>query len=133
MRPALLKRVSGKNPRQIAWHILRERERGQFVEDLLEAALAGESGLNPKIQAGADVRLCQELVYGCVRWQATLDWLITRKTTGRPQKPALQNLLRLGLYQIFWLDRIPHHAAVHETVELVKRGNLQSQSGFVNE
>ena len=36
----------------------------------------------------------------------------------------LQNLLRLGLYQIFWLDRIPDHAAVHETVELAK------QSGF---
>jgi 16S rRNA (cytosine967-C5)-methyltransferase len=44
----------------------------------------------------------------------------------------LQNLLRLGLYQIFWLDRIPNHAAVHETVELAKLNGLQSQSGFVN-
>jgi len=59
-----------------------------------------------------------------VRWQATLDWLIARKTRGRTQKPRLQDLLRLGLYQIFWLERIPNHAAVHETVELAK------QSGF---
>ena len=44
----------------------------------------------------------------------------------------LQNLLRLGLYQIFWLDRIPDHAAVHETVELAKQSGFRSQAGFVN-
>jgi len=80
----------------------------------------------------ADRSLCQELVYGIVRRQATLDWLIARKTEGRQQKPALQNLLRLGLYQIFWLDRIPPHAAVHETVELAKREGFGPKAGFVN-
>ena len=68
-----------------------------------------------------------------VRWQTTLDRLIARKTTpGREPRPALINLLRLGLYQIFWLDRIPPHAAVHETVELAKRSGYVSQSGFIN-
>ncbi len=67
-----------------------------------------------------------------VRWQATLDWLIARKTAGRTQKPALQTLLRLGLYQMFWLSRIPNHAAVHETVEEAKRGGFGPQAGFVN-
>lgn len=71
-------------------------------------------------------------MYGVVRWQATLDWLIARKTAGRTQKPALQNLLRLGLYQIFWLDRIPPHAAVHETVEMAKQAGFGPQAGFVN-
>jgi 16S rRNA (cytosine967-C5)-methyltransferase len=80
----------------------------------------------------ADRRLCQELVYGIVRWQSTLDWLIARKTASRAQKPALQNLLRLGLYQIFWLDRIPNHAAVHVTVELAKHRGFGPQAGFVN-
>jgi 16S rRNA (cytosine967-C5)-methyltransferase len=42
------------------------------------------------------------------------------------------NLLRLGLYQIFWLDRIPPHAAVHETVELAKRSGYGAQAGFIN-
>src|SRR5207302_390976 len=99
---------------------------GKFVEELLETALS-RARLSPP-----DRHLCQELVYGIVRWQATLDWLIARKTQGRPQKPALQNLLRLGLYQIFWLDRIPDHAAVNETVELARQNGFSSQSGFIN-
>ncbi len=41
-------------------------------------------------------------------------------------------LLQLGLYQMFWLDRIPNHAAVHETVELAKQLGLGPQAGFVN-
>jgi 16S rRNA (cytosine967-C5)-methyltransferase len=80
----------------------------------------------------ADRHLCQELVYGIIRWQATLDWLIARKTQKRTQHPLLQNLLRLGLYQVFWLDRIPNHAAVHETVELARRNGLGPQAAFVN-
>jgi 16S rRNA (cytosine967-C5)-methyltransferase len=38
----------------------------------------------------------------------------------------------MGLYQIFWLDRIPHHAAVHETVELARQNGFSSQAGFIN-
>ena len=99
---------------------------GDFVENLLEQTLA-DARLSPP-----DRGLCQELVYGVVRWQATLDHLIASKTPGRVQKPALQNLLRLGLYQIFWLDRIPNHAAVHETVEQAKHAGFGPQAGFVN-
>ena len=40
--------------------------------------------------------------------------------------------MRLGLYQIFWLDRIPDHAAVNETVELARQSGFHSQAGFVN-
>ena len=124
---ALLKLVSGQKPRQIAAQVLqRRRGNGAFVEDLLQTALAGAA------LASADRGLCQEIVYGVVRWQATLDWLIARKTSRRPQKPALQDLLRLGLYQIFWLDRIPAHAAVYETVELARQGGWGAQAGFVN-
>ena len=96
------------------------------MEDRLEAALAGTRLSTP------DRHLCQELVYGVVRWQGALDWLITRKTEGRAQKPMLRNLLRLGLYQIFWLDRIPSHAAVNETVELARQSGYNTQAGFVN-
>ena len=123
----LLNLVSGEKPRQIVARILqRRRTHNEFTEDLLESAFA-RTRLSP-----ADRGLCQELVYGIIRWQAALDWLIARKTGGREQKPALQNLLRLGLYQIFWLDRIPDHAAVHETVELAKRDGFGAQAGFVN-
>jgi 16S rRNA (cytosine967-C5)-methyltransferase len=118
--------VSGEKPRQIALRVLKDRQAGKFIEELLDAALSG-ARLLP-----ADRHLCQELVYGTVRWQATLDWLISRKTQGRAQKPALQSLLRLGLYQIFWLDRIPEHAAVNETVELARQNGFDTQAGFIN-
>jgi 16S rRNA (cytosine967-C5)-methyltransferase len=118
--------VSDEKPRQIALHVLRRSAGGPFLEDRLEAEL-GQSHLS-----APDRRLCQELAYGVVRWQATLDWLIARKTKGREQKPTLQNLLRLGLYQIFWLDRIPAHAAVNETVEMAREAHFHAQAGFIN-
>jgi 16S rRNA (cytosine967-C5)-methyltransferase len=117
--------VSGQNPREIAVQILQRRQ-GEFVENVLETALE-RARLAP-----VDRGLCQELVYGIVRWQATLDWLIARKAKNSTPKPLLQDLLRLGLYQIFWLDRIPNHAAVNETVELAKRNRLSAQAGFIN-
>ena len=124
---ASLKLVSGQKPREIAVRVLQQRRAGgKFIEDLLETALQSAQ------LSSADRALCQEIVYGIVRWQATLDWLIARKTDGREQKPALQNLLRLGLYQIFRLDRIPDHAAVNETVELAKQNGFGAQAGFVN-
>jgi 16S rRNA (cytosine967-C5)-methyltransferase len=154
----LLNGLIDQKPRQIAARVLQRRDSGDFVESLLEDALApsstagaspspiesrhipprwekadGSMGARTPSLSPKDRALCQELVYGVVRWQATLDWLIARKTTaGRNQKPALQNLLRLGLYQIFWLDRIPNHAAVNETVEQAKQSGFGPQAGFVN-
>jgi len=116
-----------EKPREIAVRILRcHAEGADYLENLLEQGLSGVA-LAPQDRA-----LVQELTFGIVRWQATLDWLIAQKTDGRPQKPTLQILLRLGVYQIFWLDRIPAHAAVHETVELAKQLGFQAQSGFIN-
>lgn len=121
--------MNGKNPRQIALGVLQARRPGgAFTENLLEKALdPSKTSIS-----GPDRGLCQELVYGIVRRQATLDWLIAQKTDSRQQNAGIQNLLRLGLYQIFWLDRIPPHAAVHETVELAKREGFGPKSGFIN-
>ena len=76
--------------------------------------------------------MCQEIVYGLVRWERTLDWLVARKTAGRTQNSTIRLLLHLGLYQVFWLQRIPDHAAVHETVELGKRLGFGPRAGFLN-
>ena len=119
--------MNAEKPREIAVRILRQHaEDGGFIEDLLDAALS-KSALE-----SADRRLLQELLFGVIRWQSTLDWLIRQKTEGRTQKQVLQILLRLGLYQIFWLERIPDHAAVNETVELARRLGCGPQSGFIN-
>ena len=109
-------------------HVLHRHATGAgWLEDLLDEACSRAPGLSP-----ADRGLARELAFGVVRWQAALDWLISRRTDGRPQKLLLQILLRLGLYQLFWLDRVPDHAAVHETVEIAKRLGFGPQAGFVN-
>lgn len=112
-------------PREIAARILLRTE-GQ--DEYLEARLAREL---PAL-AIEDRHLCQELVFGVTRYQGLLDWLIDRKTGKRPQKPPLTVLLRLGIYQLFWLDRIPDHAVVNESVELARQLGFGPQSGFVN-
>jgi 16S rRNA (cytosine967-C5)-methyltransferase len=119
--------VNGEKPREIAIRVLRRRADGaQYVEKLLENELADHP------LSGPDRGLCQELAYGMVRRQATLDWLVARKTGNRQQNATLRLLLHLGLYQLFWMQRIPNHAAVHETVELAKQLGFGQQAGFLN-
>jgi 16S rRNA (cytosine967-C5)-methyltransferase len=116
-----------EKPRQIAVRVLRRHAAGVgWLENLLEAELV------PGTFAPLDRALVQELCFGVVRWQAALDWLIARKTAGRTQNTVLQILLRLGLYQLFWLDRIPDHAAVHESVQLARELGFGPKAGFVN-
>lgn len=122
----IINELKGQNPREIAVQVLQQHRNEAFLEQSLEAALAASS------VSSLDRHLCQELVYGVVRWRATLDWLIARKTQNRPQKEFLQNLLRLGLYQLFWLDRIPQHAAVNETVRLAREHGFGPQCRFIN-
>lgn len=123
----ILKVVNEQKPREIAGQVLLRWSAGtEYVENLLEQSLSSSR------LSGPDRGLCQELVYGVARWHTTLDWLIDLKAPDRQQKPMLQVLLRMGLYQIFWLDRIPNHAAVNETVEHAKRAGFGPQAGFIN-
>jgi 16S rRNA (cytosine967-C5)-methyltransferase len=119
--------VRPQTPRQIAVEILlARRRRHAFIENLLDDALQKYS-LKPE-----DRRFLQELLFGTVRWQLTLDWLISRKTAGKEQKPVVQEILRTALYQIFWLDRVPNYAAVNESVELGKNLASVGEAKFVN-
>jgi 16S rRNA (cytosine967-C5)-methyltransferase len=83
--------------------------------------------LNPQ-----DRGLAQELVFGVLRQKSALDWLIKARTDDRPQPPEIAEILRLALYQILWLDRIPPHAAVNEAVRLTRQYGFDRESGFVN-
>lgn len=115
-----------EKPREIAVKVLQERGKGDYLENLLDAALKRYE-LKPE-----DRGFLQELVYGVVRWEMTLDWLIAQKTGGKPQKEIVQNLLRLALYQMFWLERVPSYAAVNESVEICKRAGFVPQAKFIN-
>lgn len=119
--------VNAQNPREIAARILlgRAGERG-FIEKRLETELSRQALVAP------DQRLVKELVYGVIRWRATLDHLIDRQVARRRPDERLRQLLRLGLYQMFWLDRIPDHAAVNETVALARRLGGTAGAGFLN-
>lgn len=119
--------VKIQKPREIAYRLLgRISTDGPFVETVLDREFES-TRLDSRDRA-----LVQELVLGVVRWQSTLDWLIDRKTADRPQRPGVRTLLRLGLYQLFWLDRVPDHAAVNETVALARQSGLVHQAAFIN-
>jgi 16S rRNA (cytosine967-C5)-methyltransferase len=119
--------VLGKKPRQIALQsLLHSQQTHRAVEPILSREFRS-AALSP-----ADTGLCRELVSGGVRWRRLLDWLIERATKGREQRPVIREILRLGLYQIFFLSRIPEHAIVDESVRLAKAENCLGQAGFIN-
>jgi len=81
-----------------------------------------------------DRALLHALVYGVLRWQGRLDWIITHLTT-RPEKkidPLVKILIRIGLFQILFLNRIPDSAAVNTSVELAKTHRRKWAAGFIN-
>jgi 16S rRNA (cytosine967-C5)-methyltransferase len=116
-----------QKPRQIAARILFEWEVGnQFAESILREHLT-QSNLKP-----IDRHMVQEMVFGVIRNLILLDSWIDEKATRPPGKTRARTMLRLGLYQIAFMDRIPEHAAVHETVATARDLRLHSQSGFIN-
>ena len=106
--------------------LLKHAQGQRFAEALLDEHLR-EIPL-----ASNDRALCHEIVYGSIRWRRTLDHLIDRRSDTRKQPDAVRILLRIGLYQLFWLDRIPVHAAVNETVGLANKFGISRQRGFIN-
>ncbi len=112
--------------RSVAFHVLLDVEHGGYAADLLFAA-ARE--LDPR-----DAGLAEEIVFGALRFQSQLDFLI-RHYSGRAAErldPEVRIALRMGIYQLRYLERIPAHAAVSESVQLVRRARKTSAAGFVN-
>jgi 16S rRNA (cytosine967-C5)-methyltransferase len=81
-----------------------------------------------------DKRLATELVFGVLRHCQLLDWLLSAHSQRGLSKldPEVLLVLRLGIYQILFLTRVPSRAIVYESVELVKHAKLVSAAGFVN-
>ncbi len=81
-----------------------------------------------------DRRFVTELVYGAVKAGETLDWILGRYAS-RPLKkipPMVREILRTGIYQIFFMDRVPPSAACNEAVELTKKYSHAGTVKFVN-
>ena len=108
--------------RGLAVKILSRVERtDSYLDRLMEYELKNTE-LN-----GADKALLYEIVHGVVRHMGRLDWVLSGFYKGQFSKaiPILKNALRVALYQILFLDKIPEYAAVNEAVEFVKK--LQGQ------
>ncbi len=112
--------------REIALDLLNRRMRSrQLADELLDERLA-VARLSP-----ADRALATELFYGCLRQKLALEFVVEKLAPKSP-RPLVGNLLKLGLYQLLFLDKIPPHAAVHETVALAKRQASPAEAKFVN-
>ena len=115
--------------RKIALRVLTScRKSGAWAD----AAIAAQ--LKNATLSAADSALCSRIVYGVLQNQIYLDYIIRFYLTQKPEKlqPQLPEILRIGAYQILFLDRVPDHAAVNESVELAKSGGLSKASGLVN-
>jgi 16S rRNA (cytosine967-C5)-methyltransferase len=107
--------------------LLRVDQQDAYASELLHAADCAK--LSP-----ADHGLATELVMGVLRWRSLLDREIAQRSAMKVSKldPEVLTCLRLAAYQLSYLDRIPKHAAVHESVELVKRARKRSAVPLVN-
>ena len=114
--------------RKIAYEILRRVEsEGAYASDLLHAELA--ANVKPE-----DAALATEIVLGVLRWRRQLDFLLERHLKKSVEKLDLPVViaLRMGIYQLRFLDRVPARAVVNESVELVKKARKTSAAMLVN-
>ena len=115
--------------RQLALRVLTRVETSAGFADQLIAALAATQGLTPQARA-----FLRELTYGVLRWRNRLDWMLQQCSDHLLQSltPAVRNLLRLGAYQLCFLDHLPPYAAVSETVQLAKQVDHAGVVAYVN-
>lgn len=114
--------------RLAAFEVLRRvEEEGAFASVLLAA-------LDEEKMRADDRALCYELVLGVLRRQLWLDQLIEHYSARTPERldAPVRRALRLGLYQLRFLSRIPPSAVVNEAVNLAYRSRVSSAAGFIN-
>ena len=107
------------NPRQVALAVLFDQAASHTpVDQVLEHHLSGTQGIDER-----DGALMHAIVIGVLRWQGYLDWLIKERSSRPLTKinPHALQVLRVALFQMIFLDRIPTGIAVHETIEAGKK------------
>lgn len=117
--------------REIALKILYKIDKEKAYSNI---ALNEEIKENRKKLEEKDIGLISEIVYGVTTWRLTIDEIIKKYSKIKIKKisPWILNILRMGIYQIIFLDKIPKSAAVNESVNLAKRYGHSSSSNFVN-
>lgn len=119
--------MAKKGARDVALDVLNRVEEHKSYSNLELRNVLDRTELN-----ASDVGLVTELVYGTIQRKLTLDHVLSHFVGGKKIQAWVRNLLRLSLYQIRFLDRIPERAAVHEAVEIAKKRGHQGIASMVN-
>lgn len=117
------------NPRNIALNVLLKIENDSAYSNIALNNAIKENRLN-----SIDSSFVSALVYGVLERKITLDYVIRSysKIPLRKIETKTKNILRLGILQILFMDKVPESAAVNESVNLAKKHKLQKSSGFIN-
>ena len=124
-----MRKGSTSNARECALCVLVAcRRSGAWADASLKAQL-GKASLKPH-----DAALCSRIVYGVMQNELLLDYYLSAYCRQKLDhlQPPLADILRIGAYQILFLDKVPDHAAVSESVELCRTNGRSAASGLVN-
>ena len=118
---------SGLNARRLALDVLTDvREKGAYASLALGERLRA-ARLSPE-----DRRLATGLAYGTLENQLKIDYALDRLMDHPTREPVQRDILRMGAYQILFLDRVPDSAAVDEAVKLTRAMGMEAACGFIN-
>lgn len=117
-------------PRKLALEALYKIDKKEAYSNIVLDELLNK---NRNVLSNKDINFISELVYGVTTWKLTLDTIIQKYSKIKIKKisPWVINILRMGAYQIVFLDKVPKSAAVNESVNLCKKYGGKSV-GFVN-
>lgn len=122
--------MNQKNPRDIALKLLiRLNKKDEFSENILDRTFKEYQEIDLRDRA-----FISNIVQGVIRWRLRLDWIIERMSEVQLKKinPIVQNILRIAIYQIIFLDRVPDSAAINEAVIQSKKTQPAYVVAFVN-
>ncbi|NNF05911.1 MAG: 16S rRNA (cytosine(967)-C(5))-methyltransferase RsmB, partial [Candidatus Eisenbacteria bacterium] len=123
------RRARNKSAREIALEVLYHVDTRKAFADLQLNRFLKRKELQPR-----DAALATEIVFGTVRWRMRLDWVLgVHVRDGLDSlNPWIRNILRMAVYQLYFLDRVPAHAIVDESVKLAKKFGNPGMAGLVN-
>lgn len=118
-----------KNAREAAFEVLYRVEADASYSNLTLDKVQKENNLS-----GRDASFCTALIYGVLERQLTLDYIIRQYSSVRLKKIETKALiiLRMGVYQLLFMDSVHSGAAVNESVNLAKKQKLHKAAGFIN-
>lgn len=117
------------NARKLAVDALLKVNEGSGFSNIVLGNLSSVEGVDQK-----DIAFISNIVYGVLERKITLDYIIEKQTKRKINKlhPFVAEVLRVGIYQLLYMDKVPESAAVNESVKMIKKSKQAYTSGFVN-